>query len=722
MPAVEVIRPLKVAAPGSSELKISNRGPNTISYGEDAQVSASKRLGTLTAGESLTITGRHPVFLINEPAVGAEKQKTAIVDFEEKDTAGSGTETSGGTTWLEPAGAGQDDSSRLQALIDTNCDILLSPGTFLWKTAAVNLPASATGVRIRGSGRGVTTIQLSSAALRAFDCPTAEATYQNIEISDLTVDANSTAVVFNSHIIVGNLIGGEWRFNQNFENIKLHDLGAINMPVEASPSRQMISFGINQEGGSGDQRVVGITVNDCEFKGGNVPVGIISRKAPVGERKVTLDRLNIQRVKWDSGVVPTTENGSFGLQLGGYANNCRDAVIRDCYLANSWDVAIECDNFQKLLVEGNETIDPYFNHILLRNITEPPDLASQRNTLRSNIARSVAYDPKSSNGGGRHYVIGNASDASAPNVLLDDNTSAFEVPLADPGTILGLSVCAAFASPYREIKIQNHNIAAPSMVVTAAAARHIVFVQLKSTEEGSKTVVDGLHVSLAGTREHAGILVEPLRINGKTIVDVRDVHLDYEGLTSWSSSDVLYGVAVGYEEGAAVIDGTIRGISVNGSACAAGFIGFKTTTNLATSGEHARLRISGCDFSSTRCPTGGAGDYVIPSTLAGKSGGVVGVVIVEDIVGRRVGSAEGNIKEAPIAITPGASPYAYQNLDTTPQDVIVSGGTVSEIAYSEDAITYFNLGVIAGKFRVEPGFVLKVTYTGVPTMTKIMAR
>lgn len=73
----------------------------------------------------------------------------------------------------------------------------------------------------------------------------------------------------------------------------------------------------------------------------------------------------------------------------------------------------------------------------------------------------------------------------------------------------------------------------------------------------------------------------------------------------------------------------------------------------------------------------------------------------------------------PAAITPGASPYAYQNTGAEPVDVIVSGGTVSAIAFSRDGTTYYATGQTAGMFRLEVGDFLKVTYSVTPTMTAI---
>jgi len=74
----------------------------------------------------------------------------------------------------------------------------------------------------------------------------------------------------------------------------------------------------------------------------------------------------------------------------------------------------------------------------------------------------------------------------------------------------------------------------------------------------------------------------------------------------------------------------------------------------------------------------------------------------------------------PVAsITVGASPFTYQNLDHYPEDIIISGGTVSSIAWSRDGSTYYNLGLTSGVFHLEPGEYLQVTYTAAPTMTKV---
>jgi len=79
-----------------------------------------------------------------------------------------------------------------------------------------------------------------------------------------------------------------------------------------------------------------------------------------------------------------------------------------------------------------------------------------------------------------------------------------------------------------------------------------------------------------------------------------------------------------------------------------------------------------------------------------------------------------NYNPRPVAsITVGASPFVYQNTDPYPEDIIISGGTVSSIAWSRDGSTYYNLGLTSGRFHLEPGEYLQVTYTAAPTMTKV---
>jgi hypothetical protein len=73
----------------------------------------------------------------------------------------------------------------------------------------------------------------------------------------------------------------------------------------------------------------------------------------------------------------------------------------------------------------------------------------------------------------------------------------------------------------------------------------------------------------------------------------------------------------------------------------------------------------------------------------------------------------------PTGVTPGASPYTYQNTSGRPGDMIVSGGAVSAIDFSRNNATFYSAGIVSGVFSLSAYDFLRVTYTVAPTMTFI---
>jgi hypothetical protein len=74
--------------------------------------------------------------------------------------------------------------------------------------------------------------------------------------------------------------------------------------------------------------------------------------------------------------------------------------------------------------------------------------------------------------------------------------------------------------------------------------------------------------------------------------------------------------------------------------------------------------------------------------------------------------------QALAAISVTASPFTYTNTDGYPEEVTVTGGTVSDISLVRGGVTT-SLGLTTGIFLLEVGDGLQVTYTGAPTMEKI---
>ena len=73
----------------------------------------------------------------------------------------------------------------------------------------------------------------------------------------------------------------------------------------------------------------------------------------------------------------------------------------------------------------------------------------------------------------------------------------------------------------------------------------------------------------------------------------------------------------------------------------------------------------------------------------------------------------------PRSVVVGASPFTFQNTTGRSVDLIVSGGTVSAIAFSRDNVTFYGVGSTAGVFWLSPYDYLRVTYTVAPTITLV---
>jgi hypothetical protein len=73
----------------------------------------------------------------------------------------------------------------------------------------------------------------------------------------------------------------------------------------------------------------------------------------------------------------------------------------------------------------------------------------------------------------------------------------------------------------------------------------------------------------------------------------------------------------------------------------------------------------------------------------------------------------------PFPLIVASSPFTYENTDTFDLDVIITG-SVSNVSFSRDNITYYTVGFTQGIVRLSPGDCVQVTYSGVvPTMIAV---
>jgi hypothetical protein len=148
-----------------------------------------------------------------------------------------------------------------------------------------------------------------------------------------------------------------------------------------------------------------------------------------------------------------------------------------------------------------------------------------------------------------------------------------------------------------------------------------------------------------------------------------------------------------------VVRSNIRRLAILGTTD----LGITLATVAAGVSPASRYRFDGCDSSKV---TGT--EFVVPAAQAPQ------VIIINHRWKTSPRAAAG--------VTPGASPYNYQNLDMTPEWITVQGGTVSTIEYSVDGTTYWSLGVTQGVFQVQPAEYLRITYSAAPSVTKVFAR
>lgn len=75
---------------------------------------------------------------------------------------------------------------------------------------------------------------------------------------------------------------------------------------------------------------------------------------------------------------------------------------------------------------------------------------------------------------------------------------------------------------------------------------------------------------------------------------------------------------------------------------------------------------------------------------------------------------------APSNVTVTASPFSRINPSSVlDEDLIVAGGAVSLIEFSRNGSTFYDVGAVAGMFRLSPADRLRITYTVAPTVTSI---
>lgn len=72
------------------------------------------------------------------------------------------------------------------------------------------------------------------------------------------------------------------------------------------------------------------------------------------------------------------------------------------------------------------------------------------------------------------------------------------------------------------------------------------------------------------------------------------------------------------------------------------------------------------------------------------------------------------LPQTEVAIAAGASPFTYEAVIRG--QILISGGTVSAIAFSRDGTTFYTTGQTSGFVQMDKGDFVRITYTVAPTI------
>lgn len=133
---------------------------------------------------------------------------------------------------------------------------------------------------------------------------------------------------------------------------------------------------------------------------------------------------------------------------------------------------------------------------------------------------------------------------------------------------------------------------------------------------------------------------------------------------------------------------------------------------VAATSTYARLRDLRYNRLSTGATVADSGNMTTKENVVNYATGVLDKQFIPNI------TAYGTAVSSPVA---GASPWTYQNTNTYPVEFIAAGGTITNIQFSRDNVTYYSAtGITNGAaIRLAPGDYAKLLYTAAPTIAVV---
>lgn len=278
--------------------------------------------------------------------------------------------------------------------LGTNGGTILLAGNLPWGSVPA-LPRSITGKPLAIRGAPGAKVTLSAAAPRLFDFNKVADydTFQNIEVSDLTVDVNN--VGGQHHIIMGAYIGGSSILRLNFDKIAVRRVRVLNVPTDPTLTnhrRGIHLVTLHAASGEGTQTTVkNILIEDYRQEGGNAAIEIAGTAtgALATGCNTFVDNIIVNRWYHDLGSVQSSGFASSNVQIGGRGQ------LGSCYVGNGYgrgsgDIAIEIDCPRSATVENVVIEDSFQSGLYFGNYTSPANTSENTFVARNVVHRKVA--------------------------------------------------------------------------------------------------------------------------------------------------------------------------------------------------------------------------------------------------------------------------------------------------------------------------------------------
>lgn len=611
-------------------------------------------------------------------------------------------------------GTGTDGSAALTAVLpdadSAGATILFrnDGNVFPWNSVPA-LPKGITNKLLIDLGGA--TVQLSSNGPRFLDFGrTADYdTFQNIEIRNGTIDANSIGGLH--HVIIGTYAAGANSQRINVQSLTVRDIRAINVLQDSNTgtNHRLGIWIITSDAAAGNATTLNdILIENVRIEGGNAGVGIGCVSAT---NLVSCDRVTIRGCWHDTGVVPTALYGSTNYQIGAYAT-VGQCLVENCYGANAGDDGVEINNATAATVRGCHLVDAWGEGVLVTNF-----VATSGQIVRIVDCLTEKINMGTGNTICRGIAVGGANDSKIGTVVFENcihrNTSqdlcyadAIRVSAAHPtGGVERIVIrnCKAYVSGF------NQDVTSPlnayAYIVSSAASKTTIIE------------IDGLYAEYAVTRgagSTQSLFYGTLGLEGTGIFDLRvnDVSGSFVQTNEVSTSAQMINLSVGSE--ACTIRGFLRGLAVvtGGS----GQIGIRASGNVT----YQNVQVVESDFTNVT-----AGSEVSHAAATNKG-----------LIHQRGNRYASGTVPVPAGLT-GLSTGVGQRLNSGWDALVTftqgSGTAITAIDYSTNGGTTYTNFLTQASGALPAGFdqalgpltsdaLIKVTFTGTqPTITLVPA-